>query len=215
MLNSPCEICGTSSLPSCGTISIVSRNSASAPPRTLMRCVQRPADRRRVESLAEQVERLRCIHGGAEQPLHRSRDRSRSAPQQRRLPSTGRAETRPSGLPRRVRLTSVATRGVAARREHRHQRQRHCQRQQQRVGHRQRLVLEQLARDAGDEHHREEHGDRSQRRGGHGRRDFARAQTAPPPLASGRARACARSPRARRPRCRPACRRRAPGRRAT
>ena len=28
MLNSPCEICGTSSLPSCGTISIVSRNNS-------------------------------------------------------------------------------------------------------------------------------------------------------------------------------------------
>ena len=38
MLNSPCEICGTSSLPSRGTISIVTRNSTSAPPSTLIRC---------------------------------------------------------------------------------------------------------------------------------------------------------------------------------
>ena len=79
MLNSPCEICGTSSLPSCGTISIVEQEQRERAAENLDPMRQRPANRRRVEPLAEQVERLRCIHGGAEQPLHRARDRSRSA----------------------------------------------------------------------------------------------------------------------------------------
>ena len=66
--------------------------------------------------------------------------------------------------------------GAAASGQHRHQRQRDCERKQQRVGDGQRLIFEQLAGDAGDEHHREEHGHRGQRRRGHSGRNLARAQ---------------------------------------
>ena len=130
-LNSPCEICGISSLPSRGTSSIVTQEQRERAAEHLDSMLERPAKRRQVESLAEQVERLRCVHGGAEQPLHRARDRSRSAPQRgdcrrQRARRLGRAAC--AAAP----AASVGLCGVAARREHRHQRQRDDQREQQR-----------------------------------------------------------------------------------
>ena len=97
--------------------------------------------------------------------------------------------------------------------EHRHDRDRHEQRHRQREHHDDRQLLEQDARDAGQEEQRHEHGDVRQRRREDRRPDFLAAvdrRRASGPCRAPCAGTCSRARRSRRRR---SCRRRAPGRR--
>ena len=169
-MNSPCDSCGISSEPRRGTSSAVSSRIATDAATHAAAVLERPAQRRQVGALHGRESGLRRPRQVAEEPRHEVRHPGRQpALQGEHLRD---AAAKPARRAFRVRDGVLGLAG----RQHRHQRHRDDQREQQREADRQRLVAEQLAGDAGDEHHREEHGDRRERRGGDRRADLAGAE---------------------------------------
>ena len=120
--------------------------------------LQRPAQGGEIGALHRREPGLRRARREAEQPGHAVGDPAGDAA----LPGERAGDGAPD--PARAAFGLGDHQFRLARRQHRHQRHRDHQRKQQREAHGERLVAEQLARDAGDEHHREEHGDGGERR---------------------------------------------------
>jgi hypothetical protein len=214
-LNSPCDIWGINSVPRRGRISSHGRQEHREPPcrSPCPGCASAHVIGGRVLAIGPAIDGLRAVDERAEQPTLAA-VRISSCPA---APEHAVADARPNPRlmgPRGLGFAMAAS-GIGRQRrvaraacgEHRYQGQSDQQRESSaRTRHRERLVLEQLARDAGDEDHRREDGNRGERRRKDRRGDVGRAQAGGLAAVESGLVAAARCFRARPRRCRRACR---------